>query len=155
MKRKKKRKRRKRQPSLTGENWSPPVWEDPDMPPDLRDRWFEFVVDTSEGEVFDMRRWADYKPENQPSRPEPKPEIRGTVGDWDGTAFVMFGKHKGTAWADVDDQYLEWMLSTDDGNPWWQKQKGMAEAELLRRQEAACDPLDAANLSHLRELSLP
>ena len=53
-----------------------------------------------------------------------KPAYSGSYDD----SLIWFGKHKGTAWTDVDDGYLKWIAENMDGKP-----KKIAEDEIESR----------------------
>lgn len=53
--------------------------------------------------------------------------------DWDGTEEVTFGKHKGDAWSEIEDNYLEFITKDPE------KANKKALKEIARRQSEAGD----------------
>jgi len=133
----------------TGANWKPPTI--PAMPRERRETDFLDLVDTAGGEVFDVERW--HAPAFVQGVQDAAYDEPFAIFDPKVDPEVAFGKHKGKRFSELADGYLEWMLGTDIINPWWGQQVERAKAELTRRQETDCHPLDRDNLAHLREIA--
>ena len=54
---------------------------------------------------------------------------RWTAETWDGSETINFGKHKGTAWRDLPEAYVEWIIDKMDPPA-----KDYAEWEMMRKE---------------------
>lgn len=71
-----------------------------------------------------------------------------TKGDWDGQETIHFGKHNGKPWADLPEDYVDWVVkNTKDDST-----RDMAQAELNRRSGTGAEEIND-DVSELEDMS--